>query len=656
MNRQLAALDIYTMVSEMQDLKGCFIDKIYQLTKDDFLIKLRNPSTKKKEQMYIKNGEFICLTEKQIATPFSPSNFSMVLRKYISNARITNISQQEFDRIINIQFSKNKTYTLVIELFSNGNIILLNEENTIVLPLVQQEWAHRIIKPKQQYVPPPSQRNPFHITNEDFIKILKESKSDIVRTLAISVNLSGSYAEEICARANIKKNSSTADLTKLDISTLYEVISSLLERIKKNQTKPVCVTKQGEPYTVLPFEFLSYSNVTYKPIEKMTRGFDIFINETIQQKQGSKTQIQLDKLDRQFIQQEQAIRDLEQKIIEQKAHGDICYLHFQLIDQLLREIQSLFTAKDKTNLVRHLMEKPFIDSFDLAKKTILLKLEDSNGVPKNIEINIQKSIAENADFAYNESKKFKEKQEGAKKAILITKERIDSLQKHLQKEQNLQQETKIKNQKTFWFEKYRWFISSNGNLVIAGKDAKTNDQIVKKHLENNDRYVHADIHGAPSCIIKNKTFNDTPVEITTQSVTEACTFAVSYSKAWKQFSEAQAYWVLPAQVSKTPQSGEFVPKGAFIIRGQRNYCKCKLEIGIGLIQIDDTEKIIGGPVEAIEKWCNQYIILRPGGMNKKLLTKRLSQLLKTSADDINKVLPPGDSTIVSTYGFTQVVL
>lgn len=161
MNRQLAALDIYTMVSEMQDLIGCFVDKIYQLTKDEFLIKLRNPSTKKKEQLYIKNGEFICLTEKQLSTPLSPTNFSMVLRKHLSNARITNISQQEFDRIINIQFLKNQTYTLVIELFSDGNIILLDEENTIVLPLTHQAWAHRLIKPRQQYVPPHLNEIPF---------------------------------------------------------------------------------------------------------------------------------------------------------------------------------------------------------------------------------------------------------------------------------------------------------------------------------------------------------------------------------------------------------------------------------------------------------------------------------------------------------------
>jgi len=53
-----------------------------------------------------------------------------------------------------------------------------------------------------------------------------------------------------------------------------------------------------------------------------------------------------------------------------------------------------------------------------------------------------------------------------------------------------------------WFEKFFWFISSENYLVIAGKDAQQNETIVKKYLKNGDVYVHADIHGASSCIGK----------------------------------------------------------------------------------------------------------------------------------------------------------
>jgi predicted ribosome quality control (RQC) complex YloA/Tae2 family protein len=380
---------------------------------------------------------------------------------------------------------------------------------------------------------------------------------------------------------------------------------------------------------------------------------DVFIIETTKSKQDSKTQIQLEKLHRQLNQQQQAVHDLEEKMAKQKHHGEILYLHFQQVDRLLKEVQMRLNDKDKTNLLKLLTDEPTVDSFDLATQTIKLCLKDTQGTSECIILDMRKSISENAEQAYDESKKFKHKQEGARKAILHTEGHMDSVQKQLLKEHNIRQEKKTEIVKTFWFEKYRWFISSDGNLVIGGKDTKTNDQIVKKHLESGDRYAHADIHGAPSCIIKHKTYDDAPLDISKQAVTEACIFAASYSKAWKQYTEAQAYWVLPEQVSKTPQSGEFVPKGAFIIRGQRNYCKCKLELAIGLLRIDGVDKIIGGPAQAVEKWCKQYVILRPDATNKQHLTKKLSQLFKTSVDEINKVLPPGDSTIVSTNGFTS---
>ena len=131
---------------------------------------------------------------------------------------------------------------------------------------------------------------------------------------------------------------------------------------------------------------------------------------------------------------------------------------------------------------------------------------------------------------------------------------------------------------------------------------------------------------------------------------EACVFAGSYSKAWKQFAEAQVYWVLPEQVSKTAQSGEFVPKGAFIIRGKRNYDKCKLETAVGLIELEDGEKIMGGPVSAVKKLSEKYVIIVPGDTKKNVIAHKLAKAFDVQVDKIDKALPPGGISIVETVG------
>ena len=180
-------------------------------------------------------------------------------------------------------------------------------------------------------------------------------------------------------------------------------------------------------------------------------------------------------------------------------------------------------------------------------------------------------------------------------------------------------------EKLFWFENFRWFITMDGNIIIAGKDSKSNEIIVKKYLKQGDRYAHADIIGAPSCIIKNININNKKIPINEKTLQEACIFSACYSKAWNQYSEVQSYWVLPEQVSKTPQSGEYIPKGSFIIRGKRNYFKCNLEMAIGEVYLDNIKKIMGGPIESVKNISKKYVIIKPGDMKKNIAAEIISK-------------------------------
>ena len=222
MQRGLSSFDIYVIVSELQELLGSYIDKIYQPTRDELLIRINNKKTNKKEIIYIKNGELLCTTQKKFAVPQKPSTFAMTCRKYLLNGRITAITQHEFDRIIKIKIGKKEgEYTLIFELFKNGNIILADPNEKIILPLITQQWAHRTIRSHREYVPPPAQTNPFHLNEKQLQDVLKESKKDLVRTLAVNINLSGTYAEEICFRADVDKNKKTSELNEESIKKIY---------------------------------------------------------------------------------------------------------------------------------------------------------------------------------------------------------------------------------------------------------------------------------------------------------------------------------------------------------------------------------------------------------------------------------------------------
>ena len=170
-------------------------------------------------------------------------------------------------------------------------------------------------------------------------------------------------------------------------------------------------------------------------------------------------------------------------------------------------------------------------------------------------------------------------------------------------------------------------------------------------MKQGDRYAHADIHGAPSCVIKSRGINDEQLPISEKTLEEACCFAASYSKAWNQFGEAQAYWVLPEQVSKTPNTGEFVPKGAFVIRGKRNYYRCTLEVAVGYVMLGDVGKVMGGPVSSIEARTARYVVLIPGLTKKSDIAQKLAKIFQVSTEEMEKVLPPGTMTVKKAVGF-----
>jgi predicted ribosome quality control (RQC) complex YloA/Tae2 family protein len=649
MNQQLAALDIYTIVYEIQDLVGSYIDKIYQLSPDEIIIRVNNRTTKQKEILYVHSNGLFFRTRKSFETPMKPSTFAMTLRKHISNGRIVEINQHGFDRIIKIKIQKKEEYSLLFELIPNGNMMLLNHDQKIIMPLKHQHWSERSIRTNTLYQPPPSQINPFSISPKEIKSLLQKSDADLVRTIAVKLSLGGKYAEEFCAHLDIPKTTPAAKLGNEQYEQVYTQLHIFLKQFEQYQFSPQIIfldtTKE-----VIPFPFIIYKNEDSESVSTFSQGLEKIFTPSSVQTDSFPLGKKKEKLLRQKNQQEKAILEFDNQIQQKKRQGDLIYLHYSTIEQLISEIQNnrkLFTKKELSEVLN---DKEIVKEFSPDSPLLTLKLPDERKQIIEVQIDYRKSVSENAERSYDKSKKLVQKKQGAIKALQQTKQQIEKIDQQVEKQVQQQKEEKKKKkvpQKDFWFEQYRWCIANNGNLILGGKDAKSNDQLIKKHLENGDRYAHADIHGAPSCIIKNKNIDNKIISIPNDALQEACTFSACYSRAWKQFAEVQAYWVLPEQVSKTPQSGEFVPKGAFIIRGKRNYCNCKMQLGIGIIYILNSEKVMGGPISLIKKWCKSYVIIEPGTIKSSTIAKEIADYLDVNPSVVQQVLPPGESRLIS---------
>jgi hypothetical protein len=187
-------------------------------------------------------------------------------------------------------------------------------------------------------------------------------------------------------------------------------------------------------------------------------------------------------------------------------------------------------------------------------------------------------------------------------------------------------------------------------MVLGGRDADTNEEIYTKYLERRDLVLHTDAPGAPLTVIKTE--GEAVPESTLQ---EAAVFAVSYSSVWKGgLVAADCYLITGDQVSKTPESGEFLKKGAFIIRGERTYFK-DTPLGLALGIADGV--LVGGPVSAVKPKADPMVEIVPGELNADDLAKKIYRqfadkeedraFLKSvaSVDQMVQFLPPGGSRI-----------
>ncbi|KAJ8123010.1 hypothetical protein ONZ43_g936 [Nemania bipapillata] len=188
-----------------------------------------------------------------------------------------------------------------------------------------------------------------------------------------------------------------------------------------------------------------------------------------------------------------------------------------------------------------------------------------------VDINLGMSPFSNAREYYEERKvaAFKEQKTKQQSEIALKSagQKIEAeLRKGLKQEKPVLQPIR----RQMWFEKFVWFLSTDGYLVLGGKDAQQNELLYRRYLKKGDIYVHADLHGAASVIIKNDPSTpDAPIPPSTLS--QAGSLAVCSSSAWDSKASMSAWWVTTDQVSKSAPAGEFLPTGSFMIRGKKNF-------------------------------------------------------------------------------------
>ncbi len=626
MKDEMNAFDILAISRELQSLVGGYLDKVFNWDSKNVL--LRTNSSEGKKEVYVQDLKWLYIAPEKPDVPDIPSQFAVNLRKHISNAKIIAVDQKEFDRIVVIELQKEKPFQLIIELFGEGNVILVSE-NKVVNSIVSRKYRHREVRPGADYSFPPSRFNPRSMTFDAFQKSMLSSSSDVVRTLATSINTGGQYAEETSLRAGVEKARKAKSLEENEVRRLYDSLSNLIEQVQ-GPRDPGIVIQEGSMVDATPIPLEQYKGSEFKSYPTFSDALHDFL-PSVASKGKVVEDPEVARLERQRDQQRVAIDRLMLESREYTEKAELLYSHYSEVETLISSLREVAPSSTWEQLREIASASPLFKEIDPGESVVTVELSG-----QSVPIDYRMGVESNASALYQKAKEVKDKSAGASQALSETEQRIEKLRKGLERVRAERRE--VKKTKEFWFEKYKWFITTGGKLVLAGRDAHSNDQLVKRHLKPSDRFAHADVHGAPSVVILEG------AQASEEELREACSFALAHSKAWNAgATEGSAYWVMPDQVSKTPSPGEFVPRGAFIIRGKRNYFyHLPLELAVGKITYEGEMKIMCGPVESVDRMSEEYVVIGPRKDDRSKASGRLARSFEVPEEEISRILPPGN--------------
>lgn len=650
LKKAMDIVDTYAWVQTCsRKLVECFVDNAYRY-KYAWILKLRC----KGETAFLKvePGQRIHLS-RAVPEAKEVDKFSQYLRAHVRDGKVVEVSMPWWERVVVLEVAKGSQRTRhYIELVPRGLWVVAGLDNRVLYASRFEEFKDRAIKPGLEYKPPPPRGLP-PTSSEELLKAIQQGR-DLVRAIVSGWGLPGYIAEELLLRSGLyeEKNRKPGELPRSSIEAIVSEYSRLVKEALEGKGYLVYGSSGLELYTPYrPRLFEEVYDRQVQRIEFFEEALDKYFTELEAQEEALARARELEKeleaWKKRISEQEAAVEEYKRELEALTRQLSTIYENYSYIESLLECARK---AHDE-------------EGWDAVKSCGVVGYDERNGLVfievagEKLAFSIRESLATQVVKLEKQKGELEKK---LSKAIQVLEE-LKS--KSLEVEKELAVKVYSKPSPRFWYERYRWTITRNGFLVIAGRDASQNEVVVKKYLGESNVFLHADVHGAPATVLLKQSR-----ELGQGDIEDAAVIAACYSRAWKAgFSYVDVYWVRGSQVSKSPPSGEYLAKGAFMVYGERNYLRVPLVLGIGLRLFCDEVygeyyKVYVGSPEVVKSTSVAYVLIVPGSEDPSKASLEISKLLselalrkagvriKVSASAVQELLPGSLRVIESGVG------
>jgi predicted ribosome quality control (RQC) complex YloA/Tae2 family protein len=652
---ELSGIELRYLVNQVKSkiISGYYVSSINAVTKDSFLLKLHH--SKEPDIILMVSVKGIWITKLKFK-PVEENEQIDIIKAEVERSKIEFIDQIGSERVVTIKFMHldGNLRIMIVEFFGEGNIILCDESLQIISIINSIEVRHRTLKVGLRYTPPPIRGiDVFELSLEQLKTTMKREVRDldVLRWMGRNLSMPKKFVEEIATREGIQSKK-VGQLSEEDVTRIYVAVKDLVTDIStgRNHEPIVILGDDGKAQDALPIITNNAKKLKIRKVNSYLDAVDEVLSNNIMNIDSNIRTIEIDR----------QIALLEHDLSE--------------LNKAKEAVISKATAIRK--IANELMELSYLGIHDYADNSVKGLLQtnyaaivNERGI-KYLEvvgerIHLNSNLPKVSSMLYERAKEMERGNisiEETKRGLLDQIERLQNRSSAIQKKIVIKQQANRE-----WYERYRWFITGEGLLTIGGRDASSNSAIIRKHLTENDLVFHAEVYGSPFFIIKNA-IKAGEIGTTLQEVAQA---TVSFSRAWKDgLSSADAYWVMPDQIKKGAPTGQYLPKGSFVIEGKRNYIKgSEIRLAVGIMYLSGRYLLVCGPVASIKKKSLVFSILLPSGMDPMNAAKKIkSELVRvaaadnhggesygladfiknTSLDDFIRTIPSGQSKIYFT--------
>ncbi|MBR1703521.1 MAG: NFACT family protein [Lachnospiraceae bacterium] len=257
------AFDGVTIANIVSELKKELLEgrvyKIAQPEADELLLTIKTRDGQRRLVISASASlPLIYLTESNKPSPMTAPNFCMLLRKHLQNGRITSITQPGLERIIHIDIEHLDEMgdlcrkTLIVEIMGkHSNIIFCDNENRIIDSIKHVSAAVssvREVLPGKTYFVAQTQEKLNLLTTDyqTYYQTVSGKAQPLFKALYGSfTGLSPILAQELCYRAGLDGEASTAAYAESAYHTLYLELEKLTTTIREETFTP-CIAYRGK--------------------------------------------------------------------------------------------------------------------------------------------------------------------------------------------------------------------------------------------------------------------------------------------------------------------------------------------------------------------------------------------------------------------------